>query len=124
MKSRQGFVSNSSTTSFSVFGVFIPSEDEFLDNLLGPKKEDEERERADYYEEKAKEKYGSLIDIVHWQGGSDADENCYIGKNLKSWPEGMKAEDKIQVLSEIIKKLKEIYPNSDPKFFSDGGYDG
>lgn len=124
MKSRQGFVSNSSTTSFSVFGVIIPNEEEFLNNLLGPKKEEEERERADLYEEQVKEKYGSLIDIVHWQGGSDAYENCYIGKNLKGWPKGMKAEDKIQVLSEITKKINEMYPGVELDFFSDGGYDG
>jgi len=152
MKSRQGFVSNSSTTSFSVFGVYIKNEENFLNTLLGPKKvtqtpgctheldreavkfcpncgapawiiDEEDWERADEYTKEIKEKYGNLIDIVHWQGGSDSEEGYYLGKSLRYWSQPISAAEKIKVLKEVLKKLKEIYPDEEPQFFSDGGDD-
>lgn len=123
MKIRNGFVSNSSTSSFSVFGVFIRDEENFLNTLLGPKKatktpgcnheidreavkfcpvcgndawvvDEENRKRADRYEKEVKEKCGSFMDIVHWQGGDSADEGCYLGKSLKYWDDKIPAAEK------------------------------
>jgi hypothetical protein len=75
MKTRQGFVSNSSTTSFCIYGICVSSSEikEFL------KLEDEERDLYGALEEAMKEKKVSL----YFQANYDGDE-YYIGQEFSS----------------------------------------
>jgi len=149
MKTRQGFVSNSSTTSFSVYGIYVEDSDALMDKLMGEKKVtktkgckhefDREKskfcpecgqpawniteEERDPYEDlpKCLEQFG--LDATMWGGGENASEGIYVGKDLRGGTFN-KSKNKLEILKTIEVKLKELFPNQEPRFYSDGSYEG
>ena len=153
MKTRQGFVSNSSSTSFSVFGIHASSKeiDSLLDSVLGPVKttrdpgcecninRDESKfcpecgkqtwitttEERDDLCEYAREIETKLgLEVISWNGGENCGEGTYIGKNLRYWSKELPAIEKIEILGNVNNRLVELFPDKKANFFSDGTYDG
>lgn len=104
MKIRSGFVSNSSSTSFALWGIEVPSD-------------------SDVYE-KIRENYKSKLQS-HTGLDDLSQDCCYIGLS----PEEMKDDETLKEFKERVIQaiVKEGCPESelkDVKFYSDGGYDG
>ena len=150
MKIRHGFVSNSSSTSFGVYGLYIGDEEKFINKLVGEPKttkspgcshefdretikfcpecgekawyiETEERDVEAIIEKYLKENKIDLS-LEQWDSGDSVPSGFYIGINLKQIAHD--ATDKITILQEADKKLREIFPDKNPQFYIDGGYDG
>lgn len=143
MKTRNGFVSNSSSTSFCVYGVYVDGGTKLLDQLAGkfvPKKKEgcEHKFNRDSFKfcpecgsqawhvETDNRDISYLLecklqemgfDVVHWVGGENSNEGMYFGKDLKS--DGAVSLD---VLKKTEIKIKETFPDEKIRFYSDGGY--
>jgi len=153
MKTRQGFVSNSSSTSFSVFGIHASSKeiDSLLDSVLGPVKttrdpgcecninRDESKfcpecgkqtwitttEERDDLCEYAREIETKLgLEVITWNGGENCSEGTYIGKSLERWPKEISTIEKLKILTTTNDKLIKLFPDKQADFYNDGGYDG
>ncbi len=146
MKERHGFVSNSSSTSFCIYGVYVDDATELLNQLVGefvPKKIRgckhpiaietvkfcpecgkpswivEEDNRDITYDLEAKlEEMG--FDVCDWCGGEHSNEGMYFGKSLKGNINN--AKDPLEILRNIDSKLRKTFPKAEIKFYSDGGY--
>ncbi|MCK9596308.1 hypothetical protein M0R19_03950 [Candidatus Pacearchaeota archaeon] len=108
MKVRKGFVSNSSTTSFCIYGIYAPFDEMFLTN-----KEDE------YDEEDEVER---IYDICDEHGISfertPNDNYYYVGLDIRK----MKKEETLKEFQDKTQKLlKELFPND--IFKKDENYD-
>jgi len=153
MKTRQGFVSNSSSTSFSVFGIMLKGDetDSLLDRVLGPVKTTKDpgcscdinrdevkfcpvcgkpawiettEERDDPCEYETEIEEKLGLEVISWNGGENCGEGTYIGKNLRYWSKELPAIEKIEILGNVNNRLVELFPDKKANFFSDGTYDG
>ena len=151
MKVRSGFVSNSSSTSFAIYGIYVQDEEALMNKLLGEPKETktegckhrfdrekfkfcsecgakawdievEERNSYDELEDYFSEHPELELDVVQWGGGSNCGEGTYLGKDLES-KELNESKNKLEVLAKTEASLKKLIPNANVRFFSDGGYD-
>ena len=151
MKIRSGFVSNSSTSSFCVFGILLKSPNKFLNSILGEPKttktpgckhemdrenvkfcpecgkkawnvEVEDRDGISEYEKEIMEKTG--LEVIEWYGGEGNEEGTYLGKSLESWEKGLTAERKLEILKETREKIAKLFPTEEPDFYSDAAYNG
>ena len=145
MKIRNGFVSNSSTTSFCIYGIELDIDEEVI-KALGieitpiegcshkfdrttmeycpqcgePSYEDfEVREFEDVIVEHF-EKMG--LDCEYWNGGCNVGEGWFIGKNLEDLKLN-KSKDKLGVLKKVEDILKDKFPKENPTFWSDSSTD-
>jgi hypothetical protein len=111
MKLRFGFVSNSSSTSFSIYGVFLDDMDE-VRKFLNAKEED------DTYE---------LIDALAEKNGLEYhcdpnDEGYYVGIPFTQIGDN---ETGREFKEKVAKKLKEVFGVTQPcSDFTEGWYDG
>ena len=146
MKIRNGFVSNSSSTSFCVYGIYVNNEKELLNQLAGgfvPKKvrgcnhpiaietvkfcpecgkpswiiEEDDRDITGDLEAKLEE---MGFDVCQWGGGDNSNEGMYFGKSLKGHINQEK--DPLEILKNIDSKLRETFPKAEIKFYCDGSY--
>lgn len=151
MKIRNGFVSNSSTSSFCVFGIYIKDSDKFLNTILGEPKttktpgckhemdrekvkfcpdcgakawniEVEERDGIEEYEEEILKKTG--LEVILWPGDEGYEEGTYLGKSLESWDKGLTASRKLEILQETREKIAKLFPKEEPDFYSGDAYNG
>jgi hypothetical protein len=149
MKIRNGFVSNSSSTSFSIYGVYVEDSDALMNKLMGAPKSTKkpgckhkfDRETAKFcpdcgekawnVEVEERDAYNDLpdcleklgLDVEIWNGGESCSEGSYVGKNLQD-ANFNKSKNKLEILKKVEEKLKELFPKVEPEFFSDAGYDG
>lgn len=146
MKIRNGFVSNSSTTSFCIYGIGIDIDEEVCKSLdieitrtegcdhtfnrktikYCPYCDNpayEEVDSDDYQDEVIEyfEKMG--LDCEHWNGGCNVGEGWFIGKNLED-RELNKSKDKLDILKNIENILKDKFPKEIPMFWCDSSTDG
>jgi len=151
MKIRSGFVSNSSTSSFCVFGILLKDSDKFLDSILGEPKttktpgckhemdrenvkfcpecgkkawniEVEERDSVEGYGEEILKKTG--LEVIEWSGDEEVEAGTYLGKSLGSWEKGLTASRKIEILQETREKIEKLFPKEEPDFYSGAAYNG
>lgn len=102
MKVRNGFVSNSSTSSFLIYGVEI-GEDELKEALssVGKIKKDEEDEDCDLYDALDEALKGSSLEHHHPDGGE-----CYVGASWSGVGDDQTGKQfKEQVEKELNEKL-------------------
>lgn len=118
MKIRNGFVSNSSSTSFCLYGVKVESPFDLAKTLLKNinLSELEDYSKIDVEEELVKYFSKMKISSVIWEGGNSLSEGLYVGSGLYSINE---TKDPLDSLSKIREKLKDIFPNEQPKFYFD-----
>lgn len=113
MKIRSGFVSNSSTTSFCVFGVELPFDS--YEDLMRMLRFTEEKIRAitngrnesEDIGDETKKKY--CLDSV-WDYES---ETCYLGINLHN----QTSEQLIDSLRIVDHQLRQLFPYDVPQVF-------
>jgi hypothetical protein len=146
MKTRNGFVSNSSTTSFCVYGVHVEDGHALLNKLMGEPKETKTQgcghnfdrdkfkfcpecgEKAWNIEVEERNLYDDLpacfkklntgLDVKVWDGGENCGEGVYIGKDVKS--QVLNKSDNIpDTLKQVEIKLKELFPDKKPRFYVD-----
>lgn len=119
MKIRKGFVSNSSSTSFCLYGYRIPGDDvkEFASNLL---------DEYDKFKVESTEMYDptsdefdfcavlTLIDNKHSKSPNDISivfdaysEDCYYGRD----PESLRDDENGKEFKESILYMKKLFPN-------------
>jgi hypothetical protein len=149
MKIRHGFVSNSSSTSFGLYGVYIADEEKLIGQLLGEPKvtknpgcpHEFNRETIKFCPECGKQAWDIMVekrdletviekylkennvglDLEQWNSGDSIHCGFYIGINLKQLGD---VKDKIKILQDADKKLRDMFPNKEPRFYIDGGFDG
>lgn len=134
MKIRKGFVSNSSTTSFAVYGVVLDFEEavaKFLpDNVTVTKvhgcKHEFDRDHLQYcgecgkpsWEEKSikkyKDEYSAIYNALE-KMGLDCEYDgeggiLYVGYNVKIKKGREKLSNKIEYMQAVDKKLREMFP--------------
>lgn len=104
MKIRTGFVSNSSTTSFTIYGISLSEKSEVKDawNKLFPDKPFDDEEFCDMCEDIAKK----LELTMHY---GEEGYTMYIGKDWEDIPDDVTPR---QFKKEIEDKLKEAFGES------------
>jgi len=152
MKIRNGFVSNSSSTSFSIFGVYLKDSEALMNNLLGDRKSTRtpncehefDREKAKFCPECGKpagnicmekrdaetvlkgyfNKEKIKLDVIRWGGcGEICRGGIYIGKDLRN-KDFNASPQRLDILKEVESLLKKWFKTEDISFYSDGGYEG
>ena len=144
MKIRNGFVSNSSSSSFCVFGVNIGDEGKvkkFLKNVVQINVEDQREQGCEHDFNRDKNKFcpecgntaweeDEYFDVSEYEDeikkkiGLDLIPDCYEGDNafylgvdveMLSGGKGS-AEDKIKKLSDAIEIIRNFFPKAKPDF--------
>ena len=147
MKIRQGFVSNSSSTSFCIYGIEISESDmaKLVKQPTESKKDGCEhkfkRTTVKFCPECGKPAYIIIkpefdvetalftwcekngLYLVDWRGGESIAEGNFIGINLND-EDFNKKNDKLEILKEVEQKLNKLFPNRNVTFMSDSGFDG
>ncbi|HUX60709.1 MAG TPA: hypothetical protein VMV32_05310 [Ignavibacteriaceae bacterium] len=148
MKIRKGFVSNSSSTSFSIYGVYVKDSGDALDRLVGKPKETKtpgckhkfDRKKVKFCSECGEKAWESHVekrdiddfedyfneagfDVRAWSGGENCNDGTYVGKDLDD-SKFNECKNKLDILREMEGKLIKIFPDREINFYSDGGYDG
>lgn len=103
MKTRNGFVSNSSTSSFCIFGIAV-EQDEFLRNLTDQAKAafgSADLEDVDWYDiEHALSQAGLTQSLEFWR--PDYDSTIFIGRRFSSiGDDETGAQFKAKVIAEV-----------------------
>ena len=140
MKTRMGFVSNSSTTSFCIYGVEVNCDKKTFEKVTKKEKEVIPPEPGCEHEfDRSKSKFCPECGEQAWLEVEDDDDYCYedfeeyfsdmgldcdygygegatilIGRNIKD------EEDKnitLEKLMEVRDKLKKIFPKTKPTFY-------
>ena len=112
MKIRNGFVSNSSSSSFCIYGVCLDSS-EITDSYEPKETETEEDEDDEVDEESCEEVLDSLLkdtDLGYW---SDYNDNYYLGISLTEQEDDQTHK---QFKNGIEEALKKIFPDLELKF--------
>lgn len=152
MKIRNGFVSNSSSTSFAIYGIYVEDSEALMNKLMGEPKETktegcehkfdrekikfcsecgadawdikvEERDGCDELEDYFSEHPELGLDVVRWNGGENCGDGTYLGKDLGG-KELHESKNKLEILAKAEESLKKLLPDADIQFYSDGGYNG
>ena len=131
MKTRTGFVSNSSTTSFTVYGVRIETSDDFkkiMSSMDIPNEHNNEETLWDLSEIlediiSIKRKEGVLKNFFVYHGDPNGETVIYIGKDPSDCPNEMTMGDFKQ---EVQTVLKDILKTEDLSFgtYSESYYNG
>ena len=114
MKIRSGFVSNSSSSSFILYGVHMEEEDftevamDILKNNAKDTDFDPEDEESDYGFYELAEASFEFIDL-EWSTGGQGFEGIYIGLDPRSFDEDKTMK---QNKKDIEDKIKALFPNS------------
>lgn len=120
MKTRQGFVSNSSTSSFMVFGIYFDSLDEVKKAMLPEKIAEIEKECADHNEKHRNDQY-----FYEWNLDDRIREDLchtYFGDNSLVFGESVGSVDYIEEMRSI-EGLQEDYQAAKEtikEYFGDG----
>jgi len=141
MKTRIGFVSNSSTTSFVIYGVQVKLTDALYEKFLGKKEEPKkevgcehkfDREKAKYCptcgseswveEEQEEYYYDDIVEFFEYKYNLDCsagveydDGGIYIGRDIEASDD---KDLKLEKLMEVRKTLNELFPKKTVTFYS------
>ena len=128
MKIRQGFVSNSSTSSFIVFGIKL-SEEEIqkfiIENVKKVNFEKENKKSDDNDEPYSYDKFDSIcmkkigleiINKIDWENPTPEAYGIYIGKDMGNLEE-LSNKISLENLLEIRTKLSIYFPNKKAGFY-------
>lgn len=116
MKNRSGFVSNSSTSSFLIYGASIDSSD--ASNWLREHKNlsDDDIDAMDSWE---------IREILEAEAGlnffGNSDYGMYVGA---SWDEVGDDETGKQFKARVEAKIKEVFPDASLSTYEEAWYDG
>jgi hypothetical protein len=124
MKVRQGFVSNSSTTSFLIFGLNIDLPD--IDDLEAERKAGFwTDEFIDYLEAHSDEYISDILYDLGVDYEENEDDESFIGISDPDDSDDSKTIG--QMKDDVITSLKKVIKNPDRSkihFFAGGGYNG
>jgi len=145
MKIRNGFVSNSSSSSFCVFGVNIGDDEKvkkFLKNVVKIDIEDQKEQGCEHDFNRDKNKFCPECGNTAWEEsdyfdayeyedeikkkvGLDLIPDCcddtsefFLGVDIQGLEGKGSAEDKIKKLSDAVIILKGLFPKTKPDFYS------
>lgn len=116
MKSRSGFVSNSSSSSFLIYGASVESSDARSWLKTHKNMSDDEVDEMEPYE---------IRELVESESGlsffGNSDYGMYVGA---SWDEVGDDETGKQFKARVEAKIKEVFPDASLSTYEEAWYDG